>query len=109
MLSSFPDIHLIRPPAVESFRFAITSITLPIGLAYISSSLKEYGFKVVYASSSSVYGNPKQIPIKESDDRSTVNPYAQTKLETELLAEKYSEMGVKVIGLRFFNVFGKRQ
>ena len=46
MLLSYPDIQLIRPPAVESFRFATTSITLPIGLAYISSSLKEYGFKV---------------------------------------------------------------
>ena len=46
MLLSYPDIQLIRPPAVESFRFATTSITLPIGLAYISSSLKELGFKV---------------------------------------------------------------
>ena len=46
MLLSYPDIQLIRPPAVESFRFATTSITLPIGLAYISSSLKEHGFKV---------------------------------------------------------------
>ena len=45
MLLSYPDIQLIRPPAVESFRFATTSITLSIGLAYISSSLKEYGFK----------------------------------------------------------------
>ena len=44
-LSHF-DIQLIRPPAVESFRFATTSISLPIGLAYISSSLKEHGFKV---------------------------------------------------------------
>jgi len=79
------------------------------GTENILKLAKEYGFKVVYASSSSVYGNPKQIPIKESDDRNTVNPYAQTKLEAELLAEKYSEMGVKVIGLRYFNVFGKRQ
>ena len=46
MSLSYPDIQLIRPPAVESFRFATTSITLPIGLAYISSSLKELGFKV---------------------------------------------------------------
>ena len=46
MSLSDPDIQLIRPPAVESFRFATTSITLPIGLAYISSSLKEHGFKV---------------------------------------------------------------
>ena len=40
------DITLIRPPAVESFRFATTSITLPLGLAYISSSLKKKNFKV---------------------------------------------------------------
>ena len=46
MSLSYPDIQLIRPPAVESFRFATTSIALPIGLAYISSSLKELGFKV---------------------------------------------------------------
>ena len=70
---------------------------------------KEYGFKIVCASSSSVYGNPKKIPIKESDDRKPINPYAQTKLEDEYLAKKYSELGVKVIGLRYFNVFGKRQ
>ena len=70
---------------------------------------KEYGFKIVYASSSSVYGNPNKIPIKESDDRKPINPYAQTKLEDEYLAKKYSEMGVSVIGLRYFNVFGHRQ
>ena len=70
---------------------------------------KEYGFKIVYASSSSVYGNPKKIPINEDDDRKPINPYAETKLDGEVLAKKYSEMGVKVIGLRYFNVFGKRQ
>ena len=80
-----------------------------VGTENILKLAKEYGFKVVYASSSSVYGNPKRIPIKENDDRNPINPYAQTKLETELLAEKYSKMGVSVIGLRYFNVFGKRQ
>ena len=70
---------------------------------------KKYGFKVVYASSSSVYGNPIRIPIKESDEKNPINPYAETKLQKEGLAIRYSEMGVKVIGLRYFNVFGKRQ
>ncbi len=40
------DITLIRPPAVEAFRFATTSITLPLGLAYVSSALKARNFKV---------------------------------------------------------------
>jgi len=70
---------------------------------------KKYGFKVVYASSSSVYGNPIRIPIKESDEKNPINPYAETKLKKEELAIKYSKMGVSVIGLRYFNVFGKGQ
>jgi len=70
---------------------------------------KKYGFKVVYASSSSVYGNPIKIPIEESDEKNPINPYAETKLKKEELAIKYYEMGVNVIGLRYFNVFGKGQ
>ena len=70
---------------------------------------KKHGFKVVYASSSSVYGNPIRISIKESDDKNPINPYAETKLKKEELAIKYSKMGVNVIGLRYFNVFGKGQ
>ena len=70
---------------------------------------KKLGIKVVYASSSSVYGNPIRIPIKESDDKNPFNPYAKTKLEDDKLAEKYAKNGLKVIGLRYFNVFGPRQ
>ena len=79
------------------------------GMENILKLGKEYGFKIVYASSSSVYGNTTKIPILETDDRKPINPYAETKLEGEYLAKKYSEMGVSVIGLRYFNVFGSRQ
>ena len=70
---------------------------------------KKLGIKVVYASSSSVYGNPIQVPIKESDDKNPFNPYAKTKLKDDELAEKYARNGLKVIGLRYFNVFGPGQ
>ena len=70
---------------------------------------KKLGIKIVYASSSSVYGNPIRIPIKESDGKNPFNPYAKTKLECDKLAEKYAKNGLKVIGLRYFNVFGPRQ
>jgi len=70
---------------------------------------KKLGIKVVYASSSSVYGNPIQVPIKESDGKNPFNPYAKTKLEDDELAEKYARNGLKVIGLRYFNVFGPGQ
>ena len=70
---------------------------------------KEFGFKVVYASSSSVYGNPIEIPINEESKKNPINPYAQTKLDDENLAKKYTDEGVSIIGLRYFNVFGERQ
>ena len=79
------------------------------GTENILKLAKKNDFKIVYASSSSVYGNPESIPIKESDSKNPINPYAETKLRKEELAIKYSKMGVKVIGLRYFNVFGKGQ
>ena len=79
------------------------------GTENILKLAKKNNFKVVYASSSSVYGNPERIPIKESDSKNPINPYAETKLKKEELATKYAEIGVKVIGLRYFNVFGKGQ
>jgi len=79
------------------------------GTENILKLAKRNNFKIVYASSSSVYGNPERIPIKESDKKNPINPYAETKLKKEELAIKYSKMGVKVIGLRYFNVFGKGQ
>ena len=79
------------------------------GTENILKLAKKNNFKVVYASSSSVYGNPERIPIKESDSKNPINPYAETKLKKEELATKYTEIGVKVIGLRYFNVFGKGQ
>lgn len=79
------------------------------GTENILKLAKEFGIKVVYASSSSVYGNPIRIPIHEDDPKNPINPYAQTKLDDENLAIKYSKEGVRVIGLRYFNVFGERQ
>lgn len=79
------------------------------GTENIFKIAKEFGLKVVYASSSSVYGNPKQIPIIENSERKPINPYGNTKLEDEFLAEKYVNEGVSIIGLRYFNVYGRGQ
>ena len=79
------------------------------GTENILKLAKKNNFKVVYASSSSVYGNPERIPIKEEDSKNPINPYAETKLQKEELAKKYSKIGIKIIGLRYFNVFGKGQ
>ncbi len=79
------------------------------GTENIFKIAKEFGLKVVYASSSSVYGNPQRIPIMEDSERKPINPYGNTKLEDEFLAERYSKEGVSILGLRYFNVYGKGQ
>ena len=79
------------------------------GTENVFRQAKEYGIKVVYASSSSVYGNPIEIPIKEDAPQNPINPYAQTKVDKEKLAKEYAKEGLKVIGMRYFNIFGERQ
>lgn len=79
------------------------------GTENIFKLAKEFKIKVIYASSSSVYGHPRSIPIKEDFSRNPINPYGTTKLEDEILAEHYSNSGVEIIGLRFFNVYGMGQ
>ena len=70
---------------------------------------KEFDLKVIYASTSSIYGNPQRIPIKENSQRIPINPYGQTKLDNEFLAEVYSKDNISIIGLRYFNVYGEGQ
>ncbi len=79
------------------------------GTENILKLAQEFGIKIVYASSASVYGNTITIPITEEHNRKPINPYGSTKLEAEYLAEKYSKSGTQVIGLRYFNVYGKGQ
>jgi UDP-glucose 4-epimerase len=79
------------------------------GTENILKIAKKFGIKIVYASSSSIYGNSEKIPITEELLRKPINPYGETKLQDEILAEKYSKDGTKVIGLRYFNIFGKGQ
>ena len=79
------------------------------GTENIFKIAKKFRIKVIFASSSSVYGNAKTIPIKEEFDKKPINPYGKTKLEDEFLAEKFWEDNSEIIGLRYFNIFGKGQ
>ncbi|MCX7920939.1 MAG: SDR family oxidoreductase [Clostridia bacterium] len=66
--------------------------------------------KFVYASSSSVYGDHPELPKVEHKIGKPLSPYAITKKVNELYARNFFELyGLKTIGLRYFNVFGKRQ
>lgn len=66
--------------------------------------------RFIYAASSSTYGNSIALPKVEDVIGSPLSPYAVTKLVNELYAEVFSSTyGLECIGLRYFNVFGRRQ
>jgi len=66
--------------------------------------------RLIYASSSSVYGNATSFPLREDYACAPVSPYGATKLMCEHLSAAYeSNFGVQSTGLRFFTVFGPRQ
>jgi len=66
--------------------------------------------RFVYAASSSTYGDSKALPKVEDKIGKPLSPYAITKYVNELYAEIYSTTyGLETIGLRYFNVFGRRQ
>lgn len=66
--------------------------------------------RFVYAASSSTYGDSKALPKVEDVIGKPLSPYAVTKLVNELYADVFSKTyGLECIGLRYFNVFGRRQ
>ncbi len=66
--------------------------------------------KFVYASSSSVYGDEPNLPKKEGREGNLLSPYALTKRCDEEWAKQYTmHYGLATIGMRYFNVFGRRQ
>ena len=72
---------------------------------------KESGVKrFIYAASSSTYGDHPGLPKVEDKIGKLLSPYAITKYVDELFADNFSKSyGIDVIGLRYFNVFGRRQ
>lgn len=66
--------------------------------------------RFVYASSSSVYGDSKELPKVEGREGNLLSPYAFTKRADEEYGKLYASLyGLETVGLRYFNVFGRRQ
>ena len=81
------------------------------GFLNILMACKENNIKrVVYAASSSTYGDSKDLPKVENNIGKPLSPYAITKYVNELYADVFKSLyNVDSIGLRYFNVFGKKQ
>jgi len=81
------------------------------GTLNIFTAAKENNVKrIVYAASSSTYGDHPGLPKQEDKIGNPLSPYAVTKYVNELYAKVYGSLyGMEIIGLRYFNIFGPRQ
>ena len=89
-----------------------TSVTVnTAGTVNLLDAARSAGVKrVVYASSSSVYGDDKSAEKQEDKTGKVLSPYAASKAACELFAANFNAVyGLECVGLRYFNVFGKRQ
>ncbi len=99
----------VRPSLMDATRYADVNVT---GTQRIIDAVREHGARrLVFASSSSVYGLDSQPPFKESDPcLKPVSPYASTKRSGELLLFTAHHLyALDITCLRFFTVFGPRQ
>ncbi|HVS01945.1 MAG TPA: NAD-dependent epimerase/dehydratase family protein [Thermoanaerobaculia bacterium] len=81
------------------------------GTANVFTAARDAGIRrVVYASSSSVYGDSDELPKREGREGLPLSPYALSKRLDEELAAVFSRcFGLELVGLRYFNVYGPRQ
>ncbi len=96
----------------RSIKQPVTTNNVNIGgTLNIFTAAKDRGIKrVVYAASSSTYGDSKELPKKEENIGSPISPYAVTKLVNEFYANVFGKLyDMEFIGLRYFNIFGPKQ
>jgi UDP-N-acetylglucosamine 4-epimerase len=89
----------------------LTNLVNAVGTLNILSAAKEAGVKrVIYAASSSVYGDTPTLPKKENMPPNPLSPYALQKYMGEEYCRLFSQLyGLETISLRYFNIFGPRQ
>jgi UDP-glucuronate 4-epimerase len=99
----------VRPSLLAPARFAAVNVG---GLVSVLEAARGHDCRrIVFASSSSVYGNTMTVPFSEEDDVSRpISPYAATKRSGELIASTYCHLfGLSIAVLRYFTVFGPAQ
>jgi nucleoside-diphosphate-sugar epimerase len=104
--------HLAGQPGVASFGgvFPVYVRQNLIASERLFEAAAAAGVRVVFASSSSIYGDAASYPTPESAVPSPLSPYGITKLACEHLARAYaSEFGLDVVAVRYFTIYGPRQ
>ena len=94
------DESVNEPDRYNEFNFEKAKI-------FLETCFKNNLKKIIFSSTASVYGNPKNLKVSEEDDLKPLNPYAETKLKLENYLINQSKLDkVKYIILRYFNVAG---
>ncbi len=96
----------------RSLKDPATSLAVNVsGTANIFTAARDAGVKrVVYASSSSVYGDSPTLPKREGNEGNPLSPYALSKWMNEELAGNFTRcFDMQLVGLRYFNIYGPRQ
>ncbi len=96
----------------RSMKDPATSIDVNVrGTANVFAACRDASVeRIVYSSSSSVYGDSETLPKREGEEGRPLSPYALSKVMNEQLADIFARCyGIGLIGLRYFNVFGPRQ
>jgi nucleoside-diphosphate-sugar epimerase len=104
--------HLAGQPGVRSFGdvFDLYARNNLVACRRIFEAAARSGVRVVFASSSSIYGDAERYPTPEETEARPISPYGITKLGCEHLAYAYAhEFGLDVVVLRFFTFYGPRQ
>jgi len=105
--------HLAAQPGVRGSwgaTFAVYARDNLVATQRLFEAAAGAGRRLVFASSSSIYGNAEAYPTTEDLEPKPISPYGVTKLTCEHLARVYGEsFGLDVIGLRYFTVYGPRQ
>jgi len=97
-------------PSIEQPHY-YTAVNLDGTVNVLDAAVKAGAKKMLFASSSSVYGNNAKVPFSETDPVDyPISPYAATKRSGELICHTYTHLhGLPIFCLRFFTVFGPRQ
>ncbi|PID90755.1 MAG: LPS biosynthesis protein WbpP [Bacteroidetes bacterium] len=107
---AFHHAALVSVPESVSDPIA-TNVSNVAGFVNVLEAARRNGLKrVIYASSSAVYGDSEVLPAAEGAEGACLSPYALTKRMNEEWADLYYRLyGLESIGLRYFNVYGRRQ
>ncbi len=115
-------MSLVRQHGIEAIVHFAGSIVVPDSVSdplgyYLNNTVKSRALmhaavksgvrKFIFSSTAAVYGNPKSLPVFETDEPAPISPYGTSKLMTELmLRDSHAAYGLNYVALRYFNVAG---